>query len=413
MSEKVGRRRALRLLGTGALWGMGLAQLATACAPAAPQAAPTAAPKPAPTAAPAAGAAPQAPAQAAPVVAQAAPESSADWQETWGAWVTAAKKEGTVAVVSQPADAFRSAIMAFQKEYPDIQVQYTGLTGANFYPKYWTELAGGQSLYDARIGGAGGEAFQARDKGELLPLNDILILPEVKDPNLWFGGADAMYDDEGKQYLFSFQCYVAYGVYVNSDVVSSDQFSKVSQLLDPQWKGKISAQDPKGAAGAAHFSVWLHTFGEDFMRQLYTTQGVVVYNDPRQQVEQLIRGVYPIGIAASDAVITDFHHQGVGLSSDKIHDTGTLSTGNGELQLFANPPHPNAAKVFGNWILQKKVQESFSESTQTNSRRLDVTPFDPSTAPDPALLGTYVANQVEAFLPERQRGLALAKELVP
>jgi ABC-type Fe3+ transport system substrate-binding protein len=42
------------------------------------------------------------------------------------------------------------------------------------------------------------------------------------------------------------------------------------------------------------------------------------------------------------------------------------------LMVIKNPPHPNAAKVFTNWLLERDGQEVFSRSMGIGSRRLDV-----------------------------------------
>jgi ABC-type Fe3+ transport system substrate-binding protein len=42
------------------------------------------------------------------------------------------------------------------------------------------------------------------------------------------------------------------------------------------------------------------------------------------------------------------------------------------LMIIKNPPHPNAAKVFANWLLGRDGQEIFSRSMGIGSRRLDV-----------------------------------------
>jgi iron(III) transport system substrate-binding protein len=213
--------------------------------------------------------------------------------------------------------------------------------------------------------------------------------------------------------LLSFHAYVAYGLYVNRDVVPETEFNRIEQLTDPKWRGRISAQDPKRAAGTAHFAVWLHLFGEQFLRDVYTKQEVVVLADMRPQVEHIIRGRYPIGIAVSDGHLTDFRKQGLGGNVRDVRQAGTLSTGNGGIQLFTRAPHPNAAKVFINWLLTRDVQERFSKTVEVNSRRSDVAPIDPQAAAEPQLMSTYVANQVEAFQPVREAALRLAGELTP
>src|SRR5439155_20313082 len=48
------------------------------------------------------------------------------------------------------------------------------------------------------------------------------------------------------------------------------------------------------------------------------------------------------------------------------------SNGYGSLAILKNPPHPNAAKVFVNWLLSKDGQELYSRALLHGTRRLDV-----------------------------------------
>ncbi len=47
-------------------------------------------------------------------------------------------------------------------------------------------------------------------------------------------------------------------------------------------------------------------------------------------------------------------------------------SGYGNLMVIKNPPPPNAAKVFANWLLGRDGQEIFGRSMAVGSRRLDV-----------------------------------------
>ena len=49
-----------------------------------------------------------------------------------------------------------------------------------------------------------------------------------------------------------------------------------------------------------------------------------------------------------------------------------MSIGNGGPVIIANPPHPNAAKVFVNWLLSREGQEMYSRVHTQATRRLDV-----------------------------------------
>jgi iron(III) transport system substrate-binding protein len=382
--------------------------MAAACG--APAATPPAAAPAAPTAA---VVQPTVPAAVPTVATASSGIAGSDWKTTWDQWLGAAREEGKVVVVGHTSESFRQAVTSFQKDYPDIQLEYTGLQGRDFFPKLFAERDGGQYLWDVRVGGPGSEGFASRDRGDLEPVRSVLLLPEVTDESKWIGGYGGLFDDNAKQYLLSFETYVAYGVYVNRDIVPESEFNRIEQLVDPKWKGKITAQDPKGSAGAAHFAVWLHLYGEQFLRDLYVKQEPVVITDNRQQAEAIIRGRYPIGIAVSDGQLEDFKKQGLGNNIKDIAEAGTVSTGNGGVQLFNRAPHPYAARIFINWLLTREVQERFSQLTQVNSRRTDVTPVDPRSAVDPQLAKTYVANQTEDFLATRNRGVALAKELFP
>ena len=73
------------------------------------------------------------------------------------------------------------------------------------------------------------------------------------------------------------------------------------------------------------------------------------------------------------------------------------------------PPHPNARKLFVNWLLGRDGQIVIGRALGTNSARLDVPVFDPETAvpTDRPALNT----QSEPFTATRQRASALAREL--
>jgi iron(III) transport system substrate-binding protein len=50
---------------------------------------------------------------------------------------------------------------------------------------------------------------------------------------------------------------------------------------------------------------------------------------------------------------------------------GSTTAGFGSLMLINRAPHPNAAKVFINWLLGKEGQTAFSKASGYPSRRMD------------------------------------------
>jgi ABC-type Fe3+ transport system substrate-binding protein len=153
--------------------------------------------------------------------------------------------------------------------------------------------------------------------------------------------------------------------------------------------------------------------GEDLVRKLLGQQEVVVTRDARQQAEWVVRGRYPIGVGVVPRELQLFRQQGLGLNVQPLKEPVTMRASSGGIMLFNQAPHPNAAKVFINWLLTKRVQMQVTEKLQEyNSARLDVPPVQPQGWPDPARLSEYVNTQNEAVLPQLQRVEAIARELL-
>ena len=58
-------------------------------------------------------------------------------------------------------------------------------------------------------------------------------------------------------------------------------------------------------------------------------------------------------------------------------------------------PHPNAAKVYINWLLSQKTQIMLTKNIQQNSSRTDVSPVDQETAVVPAKSNKYRNSSME------------------
>ena len=83
--------------------------------------------------------------------AAAAPAASdAEWNKT----VAAAKKEAKVVIVGPSGSDVRDAYtIGFQKKYPEIEVDFSGMRGAEVAPKLLAELNAKQYLTDIAVAG--------------------------------------------------------------------------------------------------------------------------------------------------------------------------------------------------------------------------------------------------------------------
>lgn len=351
--------------------------------------------------------------QSSPTVPSSTGSTEAGWESEWEETVAAARREGTVAISGPTRELWRKALMTFEQDFPEIEVQYTGANSRDFWPRVYRERELGQYLWDLRVGGPDPQVYAAKDKGVLDPVRPLLLLPEVVDESKWAGGLDGIFFDKEKKYVVGFANFVSFMVYVNRDIIPETEFNSIEDLTNPRWKGKIVIQDPRGGAGLNSLQVMLKLYGEDFLKDLLTKQDLVVTSDLRQETEWLIRGRYPIAIGLVPDAFLVFQEQGLKFNIKSLKDSGrSVSTGTAGIQLLNRTLHPNAAKVYINWLLTKEVQTRISAATNQNSRHLEVPPADPEAVPDPQRLDAYIPSQVEELLPIRQRAQQLTIELL-
>jgi iron(III) transport system substrate-binding protein len=331
--------------------------------------------------------------------------------------VAAAKQEGKLNILVPPGDAFRRLPDAFQAKY-GIQVEVLGGNGnVDLIPRVDNERKAGQYNWDLVTHSPGSMLVGFRRIGAMEPLAPALILPEAIDDSRWLHGFAAGWADVEQTHIYSYIAFVDSTVKVNRNVVPEAELSRLDDLWDPRWSGKIAMYDPRvGGAGVQAAAVWMLTLGESRLRQFFETQQPVLTTDRRQLGEWVIRGRYPIGVAVAPDSFAAFRLQGMDVSYVKPLDpnnvNGTVFTaGTGSLGLLDQAPHPNAAKLYANWLLTPEAQAIHAPITGYNSRRLDVPVADADSTPDPARTD-YLNIDVEANYYSRDRASAIAKEVL-
>lgn len=306
------------------------------------------------------------------VVAMAATSTvrAADWDAT----VAAAKGEGSVVVIGPPVKAHRDAIMTFEKAYPGIKVEFTGMAPGQYTARLTSERAADKFLWDILITGVSSTVYSKMiPAGWLDPIRPLVDRADVTDDSKWLGGfASGFLDPDGK-YVYAFTADRAANVFVNTDAIDAKAFT-FDSLLDAKWKGKIASLDPRSRGpGSTAFRQVLAGLGSDKAAQLLRTQDLVLSETPKQIVDWAVRGTYPVLIGVDTATLNTYQRQGIGKNLAQIDDAkGTLLTKWGNVMLMNRAPHPNAAKVFVNWLLSKGAQADWATSAGVNSRRTDV-----------------------------------------
>jgi len=348
---------------------------------------------------------------AAPAASQPA-ASVASLGSDWDQLVAAANKEGKLALAAPNYDLWRKALETFSQDYPGIRIEATEFNSRDFWVRLASERKAGQYLWDLRVGGPDPQVFEARDAGSLDPVRPLLMLPEVTDASKWVGGLDGLYADKAKQILPVFVAEAGYVAYVNRDAVPKSALETEDQLLEAKWQGKIAIQDPTGGAGLGSITTMLAAHGEQFLHDFLTKQKPVVTRDQRQLAEWAIRNRYPIGIGIVPTDLEQFRTQGLQFNVQGLDIPRKLSMGSGGIQLINRAPHPNATKLYVNWLMTAKAQATIAKMAGVNSRRLDVPPGNVDGVLDPKLIKEYVPHQSEELLPLRQKAAEMAKALL-
>jgi len=310
-----------------------------------------------------------------------------------------AKKEGKV-VISGPAGAnVQDAITeGFQKKYPGIQVDYNGSNTREFVPRVAAERKAGQFLWDIFIHGSA-ELMYPLEPFD--PLEPALMLPDVKNPKTWRGGKIEFLDPT--KTVICMTPFQQGTLFYNTKLVNAKEFKSYKDLLNPKWKEKMVADDPRrvGPGMATFIFFYLHPeLGPDFIREL-DKQRLTIMQDYAQEVDAVAQGKYPLLIGTADFIATAKAAQGVPIGivdPTQLKEGTDLSPANGTLALFNRSPHPNAAKVFINWLLSKEGQTIFARAYGYVSARLDV-PTDhtePWRVPVPGAIKTYTKEAVQA-----------------
>jgi iron(III) transport system substrate-binding protein len=336
-------------------------------------------------------------------------------QENWDAVVKAATAEGEVDVHGGPGKSYEEVLTTgFKAAYPDIKLNFVGTSGRDVILQIERERDAGLYKWDVYVGGTPSILQTLKPAGAFAPLRPALILPEVTDDKAWRDGFDAGWMDKEKKYTFAFDYTFSPLALVNWDFVSHDDLKTFQDLLKPQFADKIVWDDPRlPGQGLLTGQVLLKNYSPDFVKQLFATQKITFIANRRQQAEGVVRGRYPIGMASPVDEVGQFQAQGLGKNIAPFNGgLKALSgdTGFGTVSLMDKAPHPNAAKVYINWLLSKAGQSDWGKVLR-NSRRLDVPPGAPSEVPP---LGMPYSNlQAEDQIPIRDQVADIAKNSIP
>ena len=302
----------------------------------------------------------------------------ADWKEEWEKTVKAAKQEGSVVIYTFPGQ--ERLFQEFQKKFPDIRVIEVTVQGSERINRILSERRAEKYVADLLIGGASSASVGLLRTGVLDPIKPVLFLPEVLDQSKWWLGKHMYGDDEAK-YIFSFGGAPVYYFHYNTNLIKPQEFKSYWDFLNPKWKGKMVIGEPLTGGTPEVLSFLYHNkeIGPDFLKRLLTEMEVTVSRDMRQMVDWVAQGKHAIaGLQNAERLeISEAKKRGLPVASfatEKFKEGGMLGSAGGNIMLINRAPHPNAAKVYINWLLSREGQVAFQKLVLggRNSLRVDI-----------------------------------------
>jgi ABC-type Fe3+ transport system substrate-binding protein len=265
----------------------------------------------------------------------------------------------------------------FQKDFPNIAIEYSGARGGEQAIRIKAERDGGVYSVDVMLNGTTTAINQMKPMQALDPITPVLMLPEVTNGKNWRGGR-LEFSDEATRLNLVFSTMVNTPVVYNPRLAKPGELDELSKLLDPKWKGKFVINDPlpSGSGNVTFRWIW-RVMGPEKAENYYRrirANAAIADRDQRRQIEWVAQGKYAFLLAPSDGVLGQLIGRGLKLGIvPEFKDYGTYVTASfGSAMLLNRRPHPNAAAVFLNWVLSKEGQTAWSKALEHVSRRLDV-----------------------------------------
>ncbi len=292
----------------------------------------------------------------------------------WKEILDAGKKEGKVAVAGSPDPVMRNEIIPKFTARTGIAVEFIAGRSSQIVSRVETERSSGIYSVDVYLAGPDTTANSLYGDKIIDPLKPLLVLPEVADGSKWKRGSIWFADPEEKFVVRAFNS-VATLLFINTDQVKPDELRSVKDLLDPKWRGKISAEDPTTTGAGSNMAArFYHQLGEEFVKQLYIDQKVTRTRDRRQMADWLARGTQPICLNCRQDDVRPLIKEGFKIL-EIFELAGISGNVNGSpwlLSLANKAPHPKAAQVFANWILSREGLGIYARGYDSATLRTDI-----------------------------------------
>ncbi len=292
-------------------------------------------------------------------------------KDDWDRILEAARNEGKVVASIPPSAELRKGMqIAFSRRY-GIGIEFVPARGGAIVQRMVSEARTGVQYFDLHIGGTESIVSAMLPENMLQPVEPYFVLPEVSDPAQWWGGH--IWIDTARRYIYNFVAYQTVSLWSNHNEYKPAEFQSFDDLLQPKLRGRIGISDPRTpGAGSSMWSHMNYVKGEEWLKK-FVAQKLFLTRDLRLLAENLARGKIAVTSGIGYSEFQPFIEAKLPVAPLPLPKEGLYASGGyGHLVLLKNHPHPNATRVFVNWLLGRDGQEIFGRAMGVGTRRLDI-----------------------------------------
>jgi iron(III) transport system substrate-binding protein len=307
--------------------------------------------------------------------------------------VDAAKKEGKLLVyATTDATAGNPLIKDFQALYPGVQIEYSDLNSTELYNRFIAEAAAGSGTADVLWSSAMDLQVKLVNDGQAL----TYASPEIPSLPQWAVWKNAAYGTTYEPIAFVYNKRL-----VPAEDVPQDHAALLTLLSTKTdaYKGKITAYDPeRSGVGYLFVNEDVKYFPQAWdLFKAFGKAGIKVYTSAGAMMERVTSGEHTIGygIFGSYALARSKKDPNLGIVMPKDYTLVTSRV----MFISKGAKHPNAAKLFVDYILSKRGQNIVANTADLYSLRDDVE-------------GEATAKHVAELIGDKARPVPIGPELL-